>query len=170
MDKTPASLWLSARLFGMNAWSILVPQALCGVASVGLLFATVRRWAGPVAGIIAGLVLALTPVAVLMFRFNNPDALLVLLLIVGANGVSRAVEKGQTHWLLLAGAAVGFGFLTKMLQAFLVLPAIALLHSVTAPSPTLEVAALVTANLFATALRFALLRLWVFRETTLRTD
>jgi 4-amino-4-deoxy-L-arabinose transferase-like glycosyltransferase len=126
VDKTPASVWvmgLSARLFGVNAWSILVPQALMGVATVWLLYAAVRRVAGPAAALLAGVVLALTPVAVLMFRFNNPDALLVLLLTAGAYAVVRAIESGQTRWLVLAGACVGFGFLTKMLQAFLVLPA-----------------------------------------------
>ena len=83
VDKTPAALWitgLSVRIFGLSSWSILVPQALMGVASVGLLYAAVKRVAGPGAGLIAGAVLALTPVAVLMFRFNNPDALLVLVL------------------------------------------------------------------------------------------
>jgi 4-amino-4-deoxy-L-arabinose transferase-like glycosyltransferase len=136
VDKTPAALWvmgLSARLFGVNSWAILVPQALEGVAAVGLLYATVRRWAGPVAGLIAGAVFALTPVAVLIFRFNNPDALLVLLLVAGAYATTRAVERGSARWLALAGACVGFGFLTKMLQAFLVLPAFALAYLVAAP-------------------------------------
>jgi 4-amino-4-deoxy-L-arabinose transferase-like glycosyltransferase len=76
VDKPPASLWvmdLSARLFGLSSWSILVPQALEGVAAVGLLYATVRRWFGPAAGLLAGGVLALTPVAVLMFRYDNPE-------------------------------------------------------------------------------------------------
>ena len=85
VDKPPASLWvmeLSARIFGVNAWSILVPQALEGVAAVGVLYATVRRWFAPAAALLAGAVLALTPVAALMFRFNNPDALLVLLLVL----------------------------------------------------------------------------------------
>src|SRR5439155_9642185 len=83
VDKTPAFLWpmeLSARIFGVNAWSILVPQALEGVAAVAVLYAAVKRWFGPAAGLLAGAVLALTPVAALMFRFNNPDALLVLTL------------------------------------------------------------------------------------------
>src|SRR5277367_4974214 len=74
VDKAPASLWvmeISARIFGLNSWSILVPQALEGVASVGLLYATVRRWFKPSAALIAGAVLALTPVAALMFRYNN---------------------------------------------------------------------------------------------------
>jgi 4-amino-4-deoxy-L-arabinose transferase-like glycosyltransferase len=136
IDKTPASVWvmgLSARLFGVNAWSILVPQALMGVAAVWLLYLAVRRVAGPAAGLLAGAVLALTPVAVLMFRFNNPDALLVLLLVAGAYAVTRAVEHGSWRWLALAGALVGFGFLTKMLQAFLVLPAFGLVYLLAAP-------------------------------------
>ncbi|WP_439660340.1 ArnT family glycosyltransferase [Lentzea sp. HUAS TT2] len=137
VDKTPASLWvmgLSARLFGVNAWSILVPQALMGVGSVWLLYATVRRWFSPAAALISGAVLALTPVAVLMFRFNNPDALLVLLMVAGAYCVTRAAEKASPYWLALAGVAVGFGFLTKMLQAFLVLPAFALAYLIAAPT------------------------------------
>src|SRR6202453_1907006 len=96
VDKTPASLWvmeLSARIFGFSQWSMLVPQALEGVASVGLLYAAVRRWFGPPAGLVAGLVLALTPVAALMFRFNNPDALLVLLMTAAAYALVRAIEN-----------------------------------------------------------------------------
>ncbi len=91
VDKPPLSLWvmgLSARIFGVSAWSILVPQALMGVAAVGVLYATVRRWASPAAGLLAGAVLALTPIATLMFRFNNPDALLVLLMTLAAYATS----------------------------------------------------------------------------------
>jgi 4-amino-4-deoxy-L-arabinose transferase-like glycosyltransferase len=136
VDKTPASLWvmaLSARLFGMNAWSLLVPEALMGVATVGLLFATVRRWFGPAAGLLAGAITALTPIAVLMFRFNNPDALLVLLMVAGAYATLRAVENGSTKWIVLAGVFVGFGFLTKMLQALLVVPAYGLAYLIAGP-------------------------------------
>ena len=109
-----------------------------GVASVGLLYAAVRRVAGPGAGLIAGAVLALTPVAVLMFRFNNPDALLVLVLIGAAYATQRAAEmstaeKGHTRWLVLAGVLVGVGFLAKMLQAFLVLPALTAVWLLAAP-------------------------------------
>ncbi|PWU44655.1 glycosyl transferase [Micromonospora globispora] len=137
VDKTPASLWLmalSVRIFGLNSWSILVPQALLGVASVGVLYAAVRRWYGPVAGLIAGAVLAVTPVATLMFRFNNPDALLVLLLVAAAYATVRAVETASTRWIVLAGALVGFGFLTKMLQAFLVVPVLAGVYLLAAPT------------------------------------
>jgi 4-amino-4-deoxy-L-arabinose transferase-like glycosyltransferase len=136
VDKTPASLWameLSARIFGLNYWSVLIPQALAGVGSVALLHATVRRWFGPGAGLLAGAALALTPVAALMFRFNNPDALLVLLMTAAAYGVARAIESGRTRWLVLAGALLGLGFLAKMLQAFLVVPGFGLAYLVAGP-------------------------------------
>jgi 4-amino-4-deoxy-L-arabinose transferase-like glycosyltransferase len=136
VDKTPASLWvmeLSARAFGLNSWSLLLPQAAEGVATVALLYATVRRWHGPAAGLIAGTVVALTPVAVLMFRFNNPDALLVLLMTAAAYATTRAIESGRTRWLVLAGSFLGFAFLTKMLQGFLVIPALALAYLVAGP-------------------------------------
>ncbi|MGI6874028.1 ArnT family glycosyltransferase [Amycolatopsis sp. 3B14] len=137
VDKPPASLWLmalSGRLLGFSSFSMLLPNALCGVGSVALLYAAVRRTSGPLAGLIAGAALALTPVAALMFKFNNPDALLVLLMVAGAYCTVRALDRASTGWLLLAGAALGFGFLTKMLQAFLVLPAFALVYLVAAPT------------------------------------
>jgi len=136
VDKPPAALWvmgLSARIFGVNAWSILVPQALMGVAAVGLLYATVRRRFGPGAGLLAGAVLAVTPVATLMFRFNNPDALLVVLLVGSAYAMTRALEAGQAKWVIAAGALIGFAFLAKMLQAVLVVPGFALVYLVAAP-------------------------------------
>ncbi len=137
VDKPPASLWimaLSGRVFGVNAWSMLVPQVLMGVATVAVLYAAVRRVAGPRAGLLAGAAMALTPVAALMFRFNNPDALLALMMVAAAYATVRAIEKGGTRWLLLAGLLIGFGFLTKMLQAFVVLPALALAYLIAAPT------------------------------------
>ena len=137
VDKPPAALWVSglfARVFGFSSWTVLAPQALEGVAAVGLLYATVRRTSGHLAGLLAGGALAITPVAVLMFRFDHPDALLVLLLVAAAYCTVRATEKASPGWLMLAGAAVGFGFLTKMLQAFLVLPALGLVYLVAAPT------------------------------------
>jgi 4-amino-4-deoxy-L-arabinose transferase-like glycosyltransferase len=138
VDKTPAALWvmsLSVRLFGLNPWAILAPQALAGVACVGVLYATVRRWYGHPAGLLAAAVLAVTPVAVLMFRYNNPDALLTLLLVLAAWACVRAVETGATRWVVLVGALVGLGFMTKMLQAFLVVPALAATYLVAGPVP-----------------------------------
>jgi 4-amino-4-deoxy-L-arabinose transferase-like glycosyltransferase len=137
VDKPPASLWvmeLSGRIFGFSSWSMLVPQALEGVAAVWLLYATVRRWFSHRAALLSGLILAVTPVAAVMFRFNNPDALLVLLTVAAAYALVRALEHASTRWLALAGAALGFAFLTKMSQAFLVLPAFAAVYLIAAPT------------------------------------
>ena len=131
VDKTPASLWvmeISGRIFGFSQWSMLAPQALEGVGSVLLLYAAVKRWFGPPAGLIAGLALTLTPVAALMFRFNNPDALLVLLMTAAAYTLVRAIENGRTKWLMFTGLLLGFAFLAKMLQAFLVVPGFAVAY------------------------------------------
>ncbi|WP_405787894.1 ArnT family glycosyltransferase [Streptomyces sp. NBC_01367] len=137
VDKPPAALWpmmLSVRLFGLGSWQILVPQALMGVATTGVLYAAVRRQFGPGAGLLSGAAFALTPVAALMFRFNNPDALLTLLLTITVYCVLRALDGARTQWLVWAGVAVGFAFLTKTLQAFVILPPLALLYAVCAPT------------------------------------
>ncbi|MET7734802.1 glycosyltransferase family 39 protein [Streptomyces sp. NPDC005402] len=136
VDKPPASLWpmeLSVRIFGLNSWAILAPEVLMGVGTVAVVYASVRRRFSPAAGLIAGAVLALTPVAALMFRFNNPDAMLALLMAVACYLVVRALEDGRTKWLLWAGAAIGFAFLAKTLQAFLILPPLAIVYAVCAP-------------------------------------
>ncbi|MFJ3797875.1 ArnT family glycosyltransferase [Streptomyces sp. NPDC090088] len=136
VDKPSAFLWpmeIAARIFGLNSWTILGPEVLMGVASVAVVYASVRRRFSPAAGLIAGAVLALTPVAALMFRFNNPDAMLALLMSLACYFVVRAVEDGRTKWLVWAGAAVGFAFLAKTLQAFLILPPLAIVYAVVAP-------------------------------------
>ncbi|UFR03358.1 glycosyltransferase family 39 protein [Streptomyces sp. Go40/10] len=138
VDKPPASLWpmeLSVRIFGLRSWAILAPEVLMGVATVAVVYAAVRRRFSPVAGLIAGAVLALTPVAALMFRFNNPDAMLALLMSMACYLVVRAVEDGRTKWLVWAGVAIGFAFLAKTLQAFLILPPLAVVYAVCAPVP-----------------------------------
>ena len=136
VDKPPAALWvtgLSVRLFGMNSWAVLAPQALMGVASVALVYCAMRRTFadprhGTAAGLIAGAVLAFTPAAALMFRFNNPDALLVLLMVAAGYCLIRAIGTNSGRWLALVGVALGFAFLTKMLQGLLVLPAFGLAY------------------------------------------
>lgn len=135
VDKPPLStmlMGLSVRLLGLNSWAILLPQALLGVATVVLLYQVVRRQFGPVAAAIAGVVAALTPVAVLIFRYNHPDALLTFLFVVAAWAVQRAIEDGRHRWLAAAGIAVGLAFLTKYLQAGLVMPGLALAYFVSA--------------------------------------
>ena len=137
VDKPPASLWvmaLSGRIFGFSSASMLVPQVLEGVLAVGLLTASVKRWFGAGAGLLAGAALAVTPVAALMFRFNNPDALLVCLLVASAYCLVRALERGSSRWLIGVGTLIGFAFLAKMMQAFLVVPGFALVYAVAAPT------------------------------------
>jgi 4-amino-4-deoxy-L-arabinose transferase-like glycosyltransferase len=138
VDKPPASLWvmvLSARLFGFSSFSLLLPQALMAVGSVALVWGTVRRTlarlgatTANVGALLAGFVVAATPAAALMFRFDNPDALLVLLMTAGAYCTVRALPRGSWRWIALAGVALGFAFLTKMLQGLLVLPAFGLVY------------------------------------------
>jgi 4-amino-4-deoxy-L-arabinose transferase-like glycosyltransferase len=137
VDKPPASLWvmaLSGRIFGFSTLSMLIPQVLEGVAAVALLYAAVKRWFAPGAGLLAGAALATTPAAALMFRFNNPDALLVLLLVAAAYCLVRALEKASTRWMLAVGTMIGLAFLAKMMQAFLVLPGFAVVYLVAAPT------------------------------------
>ena len=145
VDKPPASLWvmvLSARLFGFSSFSLLLPQALMAVGSVALVWGTVRRTlarlgtvTANVGALLAGFVVAATPAAALMFRFDNPDALLVLLMTAGAYCTVRALPRGSWRWIALAGVALGFAFLTKMLQGLLVLPAFGLVYLLAADTP-----------------------------------
>ena len=137
VDKPPASLWvmaLSVRIFGLSSFAILMPQALMGVATVGVVFATVKRQFGPLAGLLAGAVVALTPVAALMFMFNNPDALLTLLMALGAWATMRAIESASPKWMALVGVFIGLGFLTKTLQVLLVVPCFGLAYLIAAPT------------------------------------
>ncbi|HEX4058699.1 MAG TPA: glycosyltransferase family 39 protein [Galbitalea sp.] len=136
VDKPPASLWLmelSVKLFGLSSFSILLPEALMGIATVAIVYATVRRSFSARTALLAGGVLAVTPVAALMFRFNNPDALLVVLMSLAVYFTIRGIESGKLRWVLWAGAMVGFGFLTKQLQAFVILPALAGIYLAAAP-------------------------------------
>ncbi|MGL6236922.1 MAG: ArnT family glycosyltransferase [Segniliparus sp.] len=149
VDKPPFALWpmaLSVKLFGLSSWSLLVPQALIGTASVGLLYLVVRRSFGSDAGLVAGLVLALTPIAMVMFRHNNPDAMLVLLEIAATGAMLEAVRAERASrsawWLLACGSLMGFAFLTKQLAAFLILPGLALVWLVSAKPGLLKRAGL----------------------------
>ncbi|NEA25609.1 glycosyltransferase family 39 protein, partial [Actinomadura bangladeshensis] len=138
VDKPPMALWvmgLSARILGFGTWSLLLPQVIEGVAAVAILYATVRRAFGHAAAVIAAAVLALTPITVAINRDNNPDTLLVLLMVAAAWACQRAIATGRVRPLLLAAFLVGCGFNTKMLQAFLVVPAFALAYLIAARPP-----------------------------------
>src|SRR3954453_5597956 len=136
VDKPPLSLWLmglSARVLGFSSFSLLLPQALCTIAAVGLLYATVRRAFGPVAGLLAAALLAISPVTVAMARVDMPDALLVLLLVASAWLLTRALESGRTKHLVWCGVVVGLAFMTKMLQGWMLVPALAGVYLVAGP-------------------------------------
>jgi 4-amino-4-deoxy-L-arabinose transferase-like glycosyltransferase len=128
VDKLPGALWLQAlslRVFGFHVWAIVLPQVLEGMLTILVLYRAVRRLAGPVAGITAAVLLALSPITIELNRGNVADALLILLTVLAADATSRALLNGRLRSLLLAGVWVGLAFQTKMLQAWLIMPALA---------------------------------------------
>ena len=136
VDKPPLALWLeaaSAKLFGYSGFTILLPEALAGVLAVWVLYLLVARYFGRVAGVVAALALAVSPVSVSINRDNNPDALLALLLVLAAYVGARAVESGRLRTLLLTAVLVGLAFNTKMLAATIVVPGLALAYLALAP-------------------------------------
>ncbi|MGW1373155.1 ArnT family glycosyltransferase [Streptomyces sp. NPDC002446] len=136
VDKIPGALWpqaLSIKLFGPHNWAAVLPQVLEGVLAVWALHRIVRAWAGPRAGLLAALVLTLTPVTVVLDRHTIPDTLLVLLLVLAAGSLQKAVATGRLLPLLICGTWVGLAFQAKMLQAWLVLPVFAAVYQMAAP-------------------------------------
>jgi 4-amino-4-deoxy-L-arabinose transferase-like glycosyltransferase len=137
VDKLPGALWvqaLSLRAFGFHVWALILPQVVEGVLTVLVLYRAVRRLAGPLAGLVAAVVLSATPVTVLLGRGNVSDSLLILLLVLAADATSAALSNGQPRWLLLAGVWVGLAFQAKMVQAWLVLPGLAAAYLLAAPA------------------------------------
>jgi 4-amino-4-deoxy-L-arabinose transferase-like glycosyltransferase len=135
-DKPPLALWfgaLSARVFGFSSWSLLLPSAVCGVASVALLMAAVRRAWGRWAGRAAGIALALTPTFVAVGRVNNPDIVLVLFIVSAAYATQRAISDRRLGWMIVAGLCCGLGFLAKMLVVGFVMPGIFAAYLVAGP-------------------------------------
>lgn len=142
VDKPPMSLWpqaISVWMFGFHGWAVLLPQVVEGVAAVFLLHRTVRLWADEKVALLAALILALTPITVAINRDNNPDTLLVLLLVAAAYAFTRSVQSAEsrprTKWLLWCAFFIGCGFLTKMLQAWIVVPGFALAYLVGSSAP-----------------------------------
>jgi 4-amino-4-deoxy-L-arabinose transferase-like glycosyltransferase len=164
VDKPPLALWvqaLSARAFGFSSWSLLVPQALMGMATVGLVYDMAQRRFGRAAGFAAGLTLALTPITVAISRHNNPDALLVLCITAAVWAADRGLHKaGSARWLMLSGAFVGLGFETKMAAALLVVPGIVAAWLWVAPAGRLRALAAGGAVMTAVGLAWPLL-MWL---------
>ena len=141
VDKLPGALWvqaLSLRVFGFHIWALVLPQVVEGVLTVLVLYRAVRRLAGPAAGLAAAVVLAVTPVTVLLGRGNVSDSLLILLLVLAADATSAALLIGSLRQLLLAGVWVGLAFQAKMIQAWLALPALAAAYLLAAPAARLR--------------------------------
>ncbi|MGW2254596.1 ArnT family glycosyltransferase [Kitasatospora sp. NPDC001660] len=137
LDKLPGFLWpqaLSARVFGFHPWALTLPQVVEGVLSVLVLYRVVRRWAGANAGLLAAAAFTLTPVAAGLFRTAVEDAAFTLLLLLAADAAQRAAHTARLRPLLLAGVWVGLAFQTKMLEAWAVLPALAAVYLLAAPT------------------------------------
>ncbi len=161
IDKPPVGLWLqavSAHFWGINGFAMVLPESLCGLLSMVVLYHLVRRWFGAAAGLAAALALALTPIGVATDRNNTIDSSLIFTLLLAAWAFIRAAESGRLRWLLLGAGLVGVGFNIKMLQAFLPLPAFYALYVFGAPRPLrrkLAHLALATALLLAVSLSWA---------------
>ncbi|WP_324642600.1 glycosyltransferase family 39 protein [Pseudarthrobacter sp. LT1] len=138
VDKPPLSLWvmgLSARLFGFNPTAILLPQAVIGVATTLLIYAILRRCVSGVAALLGATAFFTTPIVTLMSRYNNPDPLMLLLMVAALWFVLRSVETGRGRFFVVAGVLLGLAFMTKQLQGLLSVPAFGLVYLTFSPQP-----------------------------------
>lgn len=136
VDKPPGSLWvmeISGRIFGFSSISMLAPIALAGALAVVVVFHLVRRWTGDLAAVLASSALAVTPVVTAIFRSDEPDAIMTFFLVLAAWALWSALETGVTSRLVLCSALLGMAFLTKMLEAFVVVPAFPLVYLLFGP-------------------------------------
>jgi 4-amino-4-deoxy-L-arabinose transferase-like glycosyltransferase len=127
IDKPPLGYWfqaISAKIFGFSGWSILLPQAVAGVLSVIVLYRIVKRSFGHIAALIAALCMAITPVFVAASRNNTVDNMLVLFLLLSCSALTKAAEKGKLKYLIISMVLLGLGFNVKMLQAYMIGPAL----------------------------------------------
>jgi 4-amino-4-deoxy-L-arabinose transferase-like glycosyltransferase len=140
VDKLPGALWvqaLSVRLFGFHLWALMLPQAVEGALTVLVLFHAVRRLAGPLAGIVAAVVLAASPATMTLDRSNIPDSLMILLVVLAADATVSAILTGRWRSAVLAGIWVALAFQAKMLEAWLILPALGLAYLVAGHGSTM---------------------------------
>ncbi|MGH3797802.1 MAG: ArnT family glycosyltransferase [Pseudonocardiaceae bacterium] len=141
LDKLPGAFWvqaLTARLLGVHTWTLVLPQVIEGVLTVLVLYRAVRRLAGPGAGLTAALVLAASPAVVALNRGNVSDSLMILLVVLAADAVAAAVCEGRQWRLVVAGIWVGLAFQAKMIEAWILLPALGLTYLVAAPGSRLQ--------------------------------
>ncbi|EHI99801.1 glycosyl transferase family 39 [Clostridium sp. DL-VIII] len=127
IDKPPMGFWIQAifaKIFGFSGWSILLPQGLAGVISVYLIYYLVKMSFGSLAGIISAVCLAVTPVFVAASRNNTIDNLLVVTLLFACLAITKAAEHGKARYLYISLVLIGIGFNIKMLEAYMIGPAI----------------------------------------------
>lgn len=149
VDKPPITFQIqtiSALIFGMHGWSVILPQALAGVGSVLLMYLLIKPTFGKTAARIASFIMACTPIAVAVARTNNVDALLVFFLLLATWLLFKAIRKGKLIWLLAAFFVVGVGFNTKMLQAYMILPAFLLFYLIAANAAVKKIISLVSVS------------------------
>lgn len=131
VDKPPLTFWLqtiSAKIFGLHGWSVILPQALAGIGSVYLIYRLVKPTFGQAAARLAALIMACTPIAVAVSRTNNIDSLLVFILLLATGMMFKAVKQQKVLWAIASFAMIGVGFNTKMLQAYMIVPALILFY------------------------------------------
>lgn len=159
LDKLPGAFWLQAlsvRIFGFHTWAIVLPQVVAGVLAVIFFFRAVERLMGTWTGLVAAFALAASPATVALNRGNISDTEMVLFLVLAANSVSAAIVTGRQRSLVLAGLWVGLAFQTKMVEAWLVLPALGLAYAFGSTRPlTLRLRQLLVAGLVAVAVSLA---------------
>ncbi|MGG0175159.1 glycosyltransferase family 39 protein [Gottfriedia acidiceleris] len=163
VDKPPVTFWIqtiSAYIFGLHGWSVILPQALSGVGSVLLIYVMVKPTFGKTAARLSALALAITPVLVAVSRTNNIDSMLVFTLLLGSWFLFKGLKKNKLWYVLVAFAMIGVGFNEKMLQAYMVLPAFYLLYWIAAKvnwKKKLGILALATSVLLAVSLSWAVI-------------
>lgn len=131
VDKPPVALWfmaISAKIFGLHGWSIVLPSVLFGVGSVYLMYRLVQPYFGKNAGRLSALALTLTPIVVADSRTNNMDATLVFFLMLALYFLEKAIGSRKIWSLLISFGLIGIAFNVKMLQAFMILPAMYLFY------------------------------------------
>jgi 4-amino-4-deoxy-L-arabinose transferase-like glycosyltransferase len=136
-DKLPGAFWiqaLSVRLFGVRTWALVLPQVVEGALTIPVLYHAVSRIAGPPAGLLAAGILAIEPATVSLNRGNVSDTLMILLAVLAADATVTAMITGRRRSLLLAGATIGLAFQAKMIEAWLILPALASSRTTTSAS------------------------------------
>jgi 4-amino-4-deoxy-L-arabinose transferase-like glycosyltransferase len=127
VDKPPVSLWLqalSAKVFGFYGWSIILPQCIAAVITVFVIYFAVKRWFGKGAGLISALVLALSPVFIIVSKTNNTDSILIMFMVFSAWALTKAVDGGRLKWLIISMVFLGIAYNAKTLEAYLILPAL----------------------------------------------